>query len=255
MLSSFRLVAGSFFDQLVKRVPFVKKALDQKQKWTWQLQGRTDEELILSLSKRFNIKSEADKQKLHALLETKEGKEFFHERVDAINRESFHRSAFAFNAAAQLAIVDMTSILLPLPWWQIKLGLAGVNGTLALYANHRVGREFKQLMRGPQKLPPKRWLFGMLRNRAYNKAVVGASKAYKRDAWRENILYRSAYFVNGATLVVGGQSNAPLLIGTAFNWLVTYPLAAANTWYGVTSGTNALRATQSQNATLGKLQV
>lgn len=253
-MSAPLLLARTFFDNLVKRVPYLGKAVAFKDKWTYQLEGATPEVLAGSISKRFNLKA-SGQEKLQELLKTKEGRDFILERADAINRESYHRTAFAFNAAAQFGLVDITGLLLPIPYWYAKLGLAGLNAGLSLYAHHRMHREVKSLLKGPQKLPPKRWFFGLLRNRQYNRAVQNASKAYKKAAWRENVIYRPAYFLNGAAQIYGGQSSVMFPIGTAFNWLVTYPIAAGNIWRGMTSGTAALKSTQIQNTTLGKLQI
>ncbi|NBX66717.1 MAG: hypothetical protein EBQ96_06965 [Proteobacteria bacterium] len=234
-----------------------------KDKLTYQVKGKNTDELIQNLATRFSLKP-AHTAHLEDLAKTKEGRAFLMERVHGINRESFHRSAFLFNAASQIAFVDLAGTMLPfLPTLPLKLIFAAANLGIAAYAHRHVRRELRSLLAGPEALPPKRKWWGLLSNGAYNRAVKKQSKKHGKEAWREKIIYRGGYYLNAASLFLGGQflvSSDKLIWPVSYIFakagtLVTLPLVGLNIWRGTVSGSNALRAREQQNSTLGKLQI
>ena len=66
-------------------------------------------------------------------------------------------------------------------------------------------QHFRALLAGPNALPPKRRLWGLLRNRDYNRAVKKSSHPYAQSAWKEKSVYRRAYFLNALTIFLGSQ--------------------------------------------------
>jgi hypothetical protein len=70
-------------------------------------------------------------------------------------------------------------------------------------------QHFRALLAGPNVLPPKRRLWGLLRNRNYNRAVKKSSRPYAQSAWKEKSVYRPAYFLNALTIFLGSQFIIP----------------------------------------------
>lgn len=236
---------------------------DLRDSWTYQVTGRDAAELVQNLTLRFKLGTEQTAE-LERLITSKQGRAFLMERVHGINRESFHRSAFLFNAASQIAFVDLASGLMPfLPVLPLKMVFAAANLGIAAYAHRQIRHEVKSLLAGPEALPPRRRLWGLLANPAYNRAVKRQSEKHGKEAWREKIVYRGGYYLNAASLFLGGQFLVPAdkliwpigyIVGKTAT-VITMPLMALNIWRGTVSGSNALRAREQQNSTLGKLNL
>lgn len=173
---------------------------------TFAIRQGTPDQTIAALSEKCAL-SDADRQKLADLCARKGGAGFLAEKVADMNREAFHRSAFALNALVQLLCVDLGaqfSVSLP----QLKFLLVFMNLFLAMVAHYARRKRLRELIAGPSRLPSRRRCFGMLPNKAYNKAVKRSSRPFAQAAWRENSVYKPAYYLNAATLSSAPSSSS-----------------------------------------------
>ncbi|WP_442755251.1 hypothetical protein ACNHKD_00880 [Methylocystis sp. JAN1] len=223
--------------------------------------GATPGGTIDELGKRWAL-SEDERLTLHILVRTKPGVAFFDEKIQAINRAAFHRSAFALNAATQLLFVDVAAQLyVSLP--QLKLALFAANALLAFVAHGEMRALFKAMIAGPNALPPKRRFFGLFPNPEYNRAVKKHSKHYARSAWKEKSLYRPAYFIDAACIFLGAQFVvAPEKIIFPFGFIVakatglfTTLVMIFNIWRGVRAGEDARVAREREIAVYRDLDI
>ena len=223
--------------------------------------GPTPGETIDELGKRWTL-TEEERLSLQILVRTKPGAAFFDEKIQAINRAAFHRSAFALNAATQLLFVDLAAQLyVSLP--QLKLGMFAGNVLLALIAHSEMRALFKAMIAGPNALPPKRRFFGLFPNPEYNRAVKKSSKYYARSAWKEKSLYRPAYFINAASIFLGAQFIvAPEKIIFPFGFILAKVTGLFTTlvmifdiWRGVRSGEDARVAREREIAVYRDLDI
>ena len=63
--------------------------------------------------RKFNLRAEENEEVTAALtrmIETKEGQLFFDDKIDEINRESFHKGVLLANAALQLLTVNLFNL-------------------------------------------------------------------------------------------------------------------------------------------------
>ncbi|QGM97225.1 hypothetical protein [Methylocystis parvus] len=223
--------------------------------------GGSPGETIVELGKKWPL-SEEERLTLHILVQTKPGVAFLDEKIQGINRAAFHRSAFALNALAQLFFVDVAAQLyLSLP--ALKLALFAANLLVALTAHGEMRALFKALIAGPNALPPKRRFFGLFPNPEYNRAVKKHSKHYARSAWKEKSLYRPAYFIDAATIFLGGQFILPpekiifpfgFIIGKVTG-LFTTLLTMFDIWRGVRAGEDARVAREREIAVYRDLDI
>jgi hypothetical protein len=170
---------------------------------TFKINRGAPAETIQEISKKRKLNAE-QRQFLIELSNTKAGARFIDEKIQSINRGAFHRSAFVLNALTQLGFVDLAAQLsMSLP--QLKLALVAANLILAGIAHAEMRQTFRELLAGPNALPPKRRLWGMLRNPKYNRAVKKSSRPYAQSAWKEKSVYRPAYFFNAISIFLGSQ--------------------------------------------------
>ncbi|PPD44984.1 MAG: hypothetical protein CTY15_05550 [Methylocystis sp.] len=223
--------------------------------------GASPAESIDELGKRFTL-DEEQRLTLQILVKTKPGVAFLDEKIQSINRAAYHRSAFALNAVTQLLFVDMAAQLY-ISFPQLKLALFGANLLLALIAHSEVRALFKALIAGPNALPPKRRFFNMFPNPEYNRAVKKHSRHYARSAWKEKSLYRPAYFVNAASIFLGGQFVLPLerlifpfgfIIGKV-SGLFTTVVMVFDLWRGFRAGEDARLAREREIAVYRDLDI
>lgn len=240
---------GTFLDSVTSRFAmgrsFLSKTSNLLGRATFRIKRGKPAETIEEVGKRWKL---SDKQRLFLgeLGAAKTGAAFIDEKVQAINRAAFHRSAFALNALTHLGFVDLAAQLsLSLP--QLKLALVAANIILALVAYFEMRRQFRALVAGPNALPPKRRFWGMFRNRGYNRAVKKNSRPYAQSAWKAKSLYRPAYFINAALIFLGSQFIIPpeklifpigFLIGK-ISGLLTTLVTAFDVWRGVAAGDDA----------------
>ena len=205
-------------------------AVMRVQRWlTSQVTGETREEKIESLCQKFDQSSAAEEEirsRLSGIIATKSGELFFDDKIDEINRESFHRGALLANAAMQLLTVD----LLGLGMW-LKSVLIMANLGLAYFAHTRMNISKVELLAGPIKVPLKpldavpnldrwnvwRWIVGgkskeqLKAELSYTQAHLDHFEArdkrdlpYRASAKRE-LIYAAAYAVNATTLLFGAS--------------------------------------------------
>ena len=212
---------------------------------TFKIKRGTQDETIAEIGKKWKLDAK-QRQFLIELGGTKAGAAFIDEKVQNINREAFHRSAFALNAFTQLGFVDLAAQLsLSLP--QLKLAFVLANLILAGIAHAAIRQHFRTLLAGPNALPSKRRLWGLLRNRNYNRAVKKSTRPYARSAWKEKSVYRPAYFLNALTIFLGSQFIIPpgklifplgLIVGKLSGLFSTFVMVF-NVWRGVKAGDDA----------------
>jgi hypothetical protein len=229
---------------------------------TFRIQkGATPLETIDELGKKWTL-SEEERLTLQALVRAKPGATFFDEKIQAINRAAYHRSAFVLNAFTQLLFVDVAAqLFLKLP--ELKLFLFAANLLVALVAHFEMRGLFAALLAGPNALPPKRRFFGMFPNPEYNRAVKKNSRHYARSAWKEKSLYRPAYFINAASIFLGAQFVVPLerlifpfgfILGKVTG-LFTTLVMAFDIWRGVRAGEDARIAREREVAVYRDLDI
>jgi hypothetical protein len=230
-------------------------------KATFRIKRGSSEETVAEVARRWRL-DDRQRNALLALGASRAGAAFIDERVRAINRAAFHRSAFVLNGLTQFGFVDLAAQLsLHLP--QLKLGLLGANLLLAIVAHVEMRQGFRSLLAGPSALPPKRRLWGLLRNPAYNKAVKRSSRPHARSAWREKSLYRLAYFVNALTMFLGAQFILPPdrlvfpfgLIVDKLTGLFSTLVMVLDVWRGIRAGDDARLAREREVAAYRDLDI
>ncbi len=212
---------------------------------TFKIKRGKPEETIEELGKSWTL-DDAQRRFLAELGATKSGAVFIDEKVQDMNRAAFHRSAFVFNAFTQLIFVDLAAPF-AVSFPQLKLALVVFNLGLAAYAHLTMQFAFDELVVGPNALPAKRRLWGLAVNPKYNKAVKRKSRPYARNAWRENSLYRPAYFFNAATIFFGAQFILPVerlifpfgLIFGKITGLLSTSVMVFDIWRGFKAGDDA----------------
>lgn len=223
--------------------------------------GSTTLETIEELGRKRRL-SEDERLTLQILVRDKAGAVFFDEKIQAINRAAYHRSAFVLNAFTQLLFVDVAAqLFLRLP--ELKLFLFAANLLIAAVAHFEMRSLFAALIAGPNALPPKRRFFGLFPNPEYNRAVKKNSRHYARSAWKEKSLYRPAYFVDAATIFLGGQFIIPLerlifpfgFILGKITGLFTTLVMAFDIWRGVRAGEDARIAREREVAVYRDLDI
>ena len=228
---------------------------------TFAIRQGTPDQTIAALSEKCAL-SDADRQKLADLCARKGGAGFLAEKVADMNREAFHRSAFALNALVQLLCVDLGaqfSVSLP----QLKFLLVFMNLFLAMVAHYARRKRLRELIAGPSRLPSRRRCFGMLPNKAYNKAVKRSSRPFAQAAWRENSVYKPAYYLNAATLFFGSEFILPpsklvfpfgFVLGKIVGLFTTLAMAF-DIWRGVRASEDSRRAREREVAVYRDLDI
>ena len=226
----------SLNEQLKKSISWYAAAIRLKQTVTSQITGDTRDEEIENLCRKFNLRAEENEVVTAALtrmIETKEGQLFFDDKIDEINRESFHKGVLLANAALQLLTVNLFNLGMGL-----KAVFATANVTLALYARGHLHKAKNELLAGPIKVPLKpqgavpnldswnvwRWLVGGKSKKQLNAELSYKQQhldyfeardkrdlPYKASAKRE-FFYAAAYAANAVTLVIGASPITHYLI-------------------------------------------
>jgi hypothetical protein len=239
----------NFIDSMTSRYAMARSFLARLSTFvarvTFKIKRGTHDETIAELGRKWKL-DDKQRQFLIELGGTKAGAAFLDEKVKDINREAFHRSAFAVNAFTQLGFVDLAAQL-SLSLLQLKLALVVANLILAGIAHAAIEQHFRALLAGPNALPPKRRLCGLFANRQYNRAVKKRSRPYARSAWKEKSVYRPAYFLNALSIFLGSQFIIPpeklifplgLIVGK-LSGLFSTLVMVFDVWRGVRAGDDA----------------
>ncbi|MBM3563455.1 MAG: hypothetical protein FJX48_10015 [Alphaproteobacteria bacterium] len=217
-------------------------------KATFKIKRGAPNETIDEIARRFKT-DDYDRLVLRERAATKAGAAFIEEKTQDINRANFHRSAFALNAFTHLFFVDLAAQL-SFSFVELKYAFTFANVALALLAHISVRQSYRALLAGPNALPPKRRLWGMFPNPAYNRAVKKNSRSYAQSAWEEKSLFRPAYFINAAVIFLGGQFIIPpdrlifpfsFIVGKASGLFMTLVMAF-DVWRGIRAGDAARTA-------------
>jgi hypothetical protein len=166
------------------------------------------------------------------------------------------------NAFTQLLFVDLAAPLLQsLP--ELKLALAAANLLLAALVHTEMRQNFRALVSGPNALPRKRRLWGLLSNPKYNRAVKKSSRPYARSAWKEKTIYRSAYFFDAITIFLGSQFIVPperlifpigFVVGKVAG-LFTTLIMIFDIWRGIRAGDDSRLAREREIAVYRALDI
>jgi hypothetical protein len=240
---------------------FFTRASGLFQQLTFRIPPGSEEETIAQLSQRWKL-SDEQRQFLVGLCGEKAGATFFTNKIEEMNRAAVHRSAFALNAVTHLFFVDIgAQLFLSLP--QIKWFFVLANLCVAWIAHASIRQELQALLAGPNALPPRRRMGGLLPNPDYNRAVKESSVPHARSAWREKSLYRPAYFINAAAIFLGSQFIlAPEKLIFPFGLILRKTTGLFSTvvmlfdvWRGVKSGDDARSAREKEISVYGNLDI
>ena len=205
-----------------------------------------------------------DQTKLQKIQKEEDGEDFIERKIDDVNRNASHRTAFVVNALAQLLLVNVSSFSLlsfvPESWFKILL--VGANLLVALIAWRRIRNSKSQLLEGPSDEP--NWSFwGMFRSnrRKHNQHVKDLAEPHK-IRMRDERLFSIMYVVNAVTLFFASQlifsDYLPGIIGGIINFplfIVTIPLAIANGYWAFKSNNQVVKAATERGRMLDKLKL
>lgn len=209
----------------------------------------------------FNAKQQT---KLLKIQSEENGEAFIDRKINDVNRNASHRTAFVANALAQLLLVNVSSMSLlsfvPESWFKILL--VSANLLIALIAWRRIRNSKSQLLEGPSDEP--NWSFwGMFRSnrRKHNQHVKDLAEPHKLRM-RDERLFSIMYVVNAVTLFFASQlifsDYLPAIIGGIINFplfIVTIPLAIANTYWAFRSNNQVVKAATERGRMLDKLKL
>ena len=248
---------------LQKAWGYLQQAGDYWDNKTQPIQGKAITDKISSLQSYYDFDA-AEQNELQAVQSEEDGKEYIERKVDHINRNASHRTAFIVNAAIQLLLVNLSSISLlsfvPDLWF--KLLLIGANLFIAFVAWRRIRTSKNTLLKGPSDEPE--WSFlGMFRcnRRKHNQHIKDLAEPHK-IRMRDERLFSIMYLVNAFTIffasqlilsgylpsLILGVINVPLLI-------LTIPLAIANAYWAFRANNKVVKAATKHGSTLDKLKL
>ena len=205
-----------------------------------------------------------EQTKLQTIQNEDDGEDFIDRKIDDVNRNASHRTAFVANALAQFLLVNLSSISLlsfvPDSWFKVLM--VGANLLIAFLAWRRIRNSRSQLLEGPSDEP--NWSFwGMFRSnrRKHNQHVKDLAEPYK-FRMRDERLFSIMYMVNAVTLFFASQlifsDYLPAIIGGIINFplfIVTIPLAIANAYWAFKSNSQVVKAATERGRMLDKLKL
>lgn len=209
----------------------------------------------------FDSDEQADLQKIRT---EDDGEDFIDRKINDVNRNASHRTAFVANALAQLLLVNLSSMSLlsfvPESWFKVLL--IGANLFVAWIAWRRIRNSKKQLLEGPSEEP--NWSFwGMFRSnrRKHNQHVKDLAEPHK-IRMRDERIFSIMYTVNAVTLFFASQlifsDYLPSIIGGIINFplfIVTIPLAIANAYWAFRANNQVVKAATERGRMLDKLKL
>ena len=210
---------------------------------------------------KFDAKEQTSLQKIQ---NEEDGEEFIDRKINDVNRNASHRTAFVANALAQLLLVNLSSMSLlsfvPESWFKVLL--VGANLLIALLAWRRIRNSKSQLLDGPSDEP--NWSFwGMFRSnrRKHNQHVKDLAEPHK-FRMRDERVFSIMYMVNAVTLFFASQlilsDLLPAIIRGIINFplfIVTIPLAIANAYWAFKSNSQVVKAATERGRMLDKLKL
>ena len=248
---------------LQKAWGYLQRANDYWDDKTQPVHGSTLSEKLDSLKTYFKLDS-ADESDLQQVQNEDGGSEFIHRKVNDVNRNASHRTAFAANALFQLILVNVSSISLlsfvPDSWF--KVILIGANLAVAFIAWRRIRNSKSQLLKGPSDEPD--WSFwGMFRSnrRKHNQHIKDLAEPHK-ILMRDERIFSILYTANAITLFFASQlilsGYLPSIIRGIINFplfIVTIPLAIANGYWAFKANNQVVKAATERGSTLDKLKL
>lgn len=248
---------------LQKAWGYLQRANDHWEDKTQPLRNNSTTNKFDSLKAYFKFDSDeqADLQKIQ---NEEGGEDFINRKINDVNENASHRTAFVANALAQFLLVNLSSISLlsfvPESWFKVLLVCA--NLLMALFAWRRIRNSRSQLLEGPSEEP--NWSFwGIFRSnrRKHNQHVKDLSEPHK-IRMRDERLFSIMYMVNAVTLFFASQlilsEFLPVFIRGIINFplfIVTIPLAIANAYWAFRSNNQVVKAATERGKTLDKLKL
>lgn len=242
---------------------YLKRGNDYWEEKTQPLLGRTMAEKLSELQTYFklNSKQQTELQKVEA---EDKGSDFIKRKVDDVNRNASHRTAFLANALIQLLLVNLSTLpilgYIPDSWFKVLL--IGANLFVAFIAWRRIRNSKSQVLKGPGDEPD--WTFwGMFRSnrRRHNKHIKDLAEPHK-VRMRDERLFSIMYLVNAVTLIFASQliltGYLPSLIRALVNFplfILTIPLAIANAYWAFKANNQVVKAATERGKTLDKLKI
>ena len=242
---------------------YLQRANDYWDDKTQPLRDSSTVDTFDKLNSYFNFDTK-EQTKLQKTKIEEDGEDFIDRKVDDVNRNASHRTAFVANSLAQFLLVNVSSFSLlsfvPESWFKILL--VGANLFIALIAWRRIRNSRSQLLEGPSEEP--NWSFwGMFRSnrRKHNQHVKDLAEPHK-IRMRDERLFSIMYVINAVTLFFASQlifsDYLPSIIGGIINFplfIVTIPLAIANAYWAFRSNNQVVKAATERGRMLDKLKL
>jgi len=219
---------------LQKAWGYLQGANDYWDEKTQPVHGRAIEDKLENLTNYFKFDTDQISE-LDTVRNEEDGPEFINRKINDVNRNASHRTAFATNALFQFLLVNLSSIsilsFVPDSWFKVLL--VGANLVIAFLAWRRIRTSRSQILKGPSEEPE--WSFwGMFRSnrRKHNQHIKDLAEPHK-------IRMRD---------IIRGLINFPLFI-------VTIPLAIANAYWAFRSNNQVVKAATERGSMLDKLKL
>lgn len=241
----------------------LKGANDYWDEKTQPVHGSAIGDKLDSLTSYFKYDSD-QRGELEAAQNEEDGPEFISRKVNDVNRNASHRTAFAANALFQFLLVNVSSISLlsfvPDSWF--KLLLVGANLIIAFLAWRRIRNSRSQLLKGPSDEPE--WTFwGMFSSnrRKHNQHIKDLAEPHK-IRMRDERIFSILYSINAVTFFFASQlilsGYLPSIIRGLINFplfIVTIPIAIANAYWAFRSNNQVVKAATERGSMLDKLKL
>ncbi len=248
---------------LQKAWSYLQGANDYWDDKTQPVHGNTIAEKLENLTTYFKLDS-GDQADLQQVANEDGGKAFINRKVNDVNRNASHRTAFAANALFQFLLVNLSSISLlgfvPDSWFKVLL--IGANLFIAFLAWRRIRNSGSQLLKGPSEEPD--WSFwGMFRSnrRKHNQHIKDLAEPHK-IRMRDERIFSIMYMVNAVTIFFASQlilsGYLPSIIRGIINFplfILTIPLAIANAYWAFKANSQVVKAATERGSTLDKLKL
>lgn len=248
---------------LQKAWGYLQQANDYWDEKTQPVHGKSIADKLDNLKTYFKLDNDEylDLEKVQA---EEDGVVFISRKVNDVNRNASHRTAFLANALFQFLLVNLSSMTLlsfvPGSWFKVLL--VGANLLIAFLAWRRIRNSRSQLLKGPRDEPD--WSFwGMFRSnrRKHNQHIKDLAEPHK-IRMRDERIFSILYAVNAVTIFFASQlilsGYLPAIIRGIVNlplFLITIPLAIANAYWAFRSNNEVVKAATERGRTLDKLKL
>jgi len=248
---------------LQKAWGYLQGANDYWDEKTQPVHGRAIEDKLENLTNYFKFDTDQISE-LDTVRNEEDGPEFINRKINDVNRNASHRTAFAANALFQFLLVNLSSIsilsFVPDSWFKVLL--VGANLVIAFLAWRRIRTSRSQILKGPSEEPE--WSFwGMFRSnrRRHNQHIKDLAEPHK-IRMRDERIFSIVYAINAVTFFFASQlilsGYLPSIIRGLINFplfIVTIPLAIANAYWAFRSNNQVVKAATERGSMLDKLKL